>query len=122
MATTTPAEGIWDRITRYTLVAVYAAIMFLLGFLAVDTRVNGPDLSGGVTPLGGVLLGLVLNPKHVPLVPFIALAVGPIGIGSVAAWKLFTVHPHHPSAGLVVATCVAIFAGLFVDTSKITQP
>lgn len=97
-------------------------VRVLLVYLEVDAHVRGPDLSGEITGLGGLLLGLVLNPEHVTPVPFIVLAAPPVAIGVVGVWKLFTVHPNYPSAGLVVATCVAIFAGHFVDTSKITQP
>ncbi|MEE1764580.1 hypothetical protein [Streptomyces sp. SP18BB07] len=97
--------------------------MVLLAFLAVDTHIEGPDLSGGMTALGGVLLGLVMNPtyfKNREL--FVLMVLAPVAVGVIATWKLFTVQPDHPSAGLVVATCLAIFAGLFVNTSNITQP
>lgn len=102
------------------LAAVGFALMTL--FLAVIPWLGGlPDLSKATASLVAVLLGGVVNPGHrVAGKAWTAIALMSLA-AMVSAGLAVLVVPGHASVVPALSASVAAFAGLIVDTSKITH-
>ena len=117
---------------QVVLPLVLAAVLVLLAFLAVNTRIGSgsggsspPDLTGAAGALFALLLGAVINPRSHDYWGFRTLVWAVLLVGALGVAVLATVHVfdnRHHAAGVALTAALVAFGGLLIDGSKLMHP
>ncbi len=117
---------------QVVLPLVLAALLVLLAYLAVNTRIGSgvgasdpPDLTGVAGALFALLLGAVINPRSrdywgFQTLVWAVLLVGALGVAVLATVRVFD-NEHH-AAGMALTAALVAFGGLLIDGSKLMHP
>ncbi|MFF7634464.1 hypothetical protein ACFZB9_15115 [Kitasatospora sp. NPDC008050] len=99
----------------------FGLLMVFLGVLGWDGNTQLPSMAQTAPGLVAALLGAVINPNHTVRQPvWNGLAAGAL-LAACSAGLAVLVYPRHPDAVPALTASVAAFAGLFVNTSRITH-
>ncbi|WP_329568648.1 hypothetical protein [Kitasatospora sp. NBC_01266] len=102
-------------------VAAFALLMLFLGVIAWDGDRALPNLTQTVAGLVAALLGVVINPDHTVTRRSWNALGGCALLAAVSAAVAVLVFPGHTDAVPALTSAVAAFAGLYVNSSKITH-
>ncbi|WP_327066611.1 hypothetical protein [Kitasatospora sp. NBC_01302] len=99
----------------------FGLLMVFLGVLGWDGNSQLPSMAQTAPGLVAALLGAVINPGHTVRQPVWSGLATCALLAAGSAGLAVLVDPRHPDAVPALTASVAAFAGLFVNTSKITH-